>query len=87
MLLINVETWHFDLKNLSHLWLCVCFDKLCKFGVLVGFDTFTEEVGISSQESSMKRNMSLDVQFDEQDIVKVILSSYNLCLSLTILFS
>ncbi|XP_063445933.1 uncharacterized protein LOC134725749 isoform X47 [Mytilus trossulus] len=34
-----------------------------------GFDTFTEEVGIS-REDSMKRNMSLDVQFDEQDMVK-----------------
>ncbi|XP_060074822.1 ankyrin-2-like [Ylistrum balloti] len=34
-----------------------------------GFDTFTEEVGIS-RDSSMKRGMSLDVQYDEQDIIK-----------------
>lgn len=40
------------------------------FSVFSGFDTFTEEVGIS-REDSMKRNMSLDVQFDEQDMVKV----------------
>ncbi|RUS75573.1 hypothetical protein EGW08_016667, partial [Elysia chlorotica] len=34
-----------------------------------GFDTFKEEVGVSSKDS-MKRGMSLDVQFDEQDMVK-----------------
>ncbi|KAK3593652.1 hypothetical protein CHS0354_025541 [Potamilus streckersoni] len=34
-----------------------------------GFDTFTEEVGIS-QDSSLKKGISLDVQFDEQDMVK-----------------
>ena len=44
------------------------FDTIYNFST--GFDTFTEEVGIS-REDSMKRNMSLDVQFDEQDLVKV----------------
>ncbi|KAL3877007.1 hypothetical protein ACJMK2_034767 [Sinanodonta woodiana] len=34
-----------------------------------GFDTFTEEVGIS-RDSSLKKGISLDVQFDEQDMVK-----------------
>ncbi|GFR85163.1 ankyrin-3, partial [Elysia marginata] len=34
-----------------------------------GFDTFKEEVGVTSKDS-MKRGMSLDVQFDEQDMVK-----------------
>ncbi|KAL8597428.1 hypothetical protein ACOMHN_050926 [Nucella lapillus] len=33
-----------------------------------GFDTFKEEVGIT--KDSMKRGMSLDVQYDEQDIIK-----------------
>ncbi|XP_076460033.1 uncharacterized protein LOC143293050 isoform X37 [Babylonia areolata] len=33
-----------------------------------GFDTFKEEVGIT--KDSMKRGMSLDVQYDEQDMIK-----------------
>uniref|UniRef100_A0A0B7BMI9 Death domain-containing protein n=1 Tax=Arion vulgaris TaxID=1028688 RepID=A0A0B7BMI9_9EUPU len=33
-----------------------------------GFDTFKEEVGIT--KDSLKRGMSLDVQYDEQDIIK-----------------
>ncbi|XP_076454790.1 uncharacterized protein LOC143289416 isoform X40 [Babylonia areolata] len=33
-----------------------------------GFDTFKEEVGIT--KDSMKRGLSLDVQYDEQDIIK-----------------
>ncbi|XP_056019553.1 ankyrin-2-like isoform X16 [Ostrea edulis] len=33
-----------------------------------GFDTFAEEIGVP--QDSMKRNMSLDVQFDEKDIQK-----------------
>ena len=40
---------------------------------ITGFDTFKEEVGIS--KDSMKRGMSLDVQFDEQDLIKVSLVS------------
>ncbi|XP_052823413.1 uncharacterized protein LOC106871604 isoform X42 [Octopus bimaculoides] len=34
-----------------------------------GFDTFKEEVGIS-RDSSMKRGISLDVSYDEQDMIK-----------------
>ncbi|XP_052265579.1 ankyrin-2-like isoform X3 [Dreissena polymorpha] len=34
-----------------------------------GFDNFAEEVGIS-RESSLRKGMSLDVEFDEKDIVK-----------------
>jgi hypothetical protein len=37
--------------------------------IFVGFDTFAEEIGVP--QDSMKRNMSLDVQFDEKDIQKV----------------
>ncbi|XP_078319339.1 uncharacterized protein LOC111122316 isoform X43 [Crassostrea virginica] len=33
-----------------------------------GFDTFAEEIGAT--QDSMKRNMSLDVQFDEQEVQK-----------------
>ncbi|XP_025109082.1 ankyrin-2-like isoform X8 [Pomacea canaliculata] len=33
-----------------------------------GFDTFKEEIGIT--KDSMKRGMSLDVQYDEQDMIK-----------------
>ncbi|XP_050393549.1 titin isoform X4 [Patella vulgata] len=33
-----------------------------------GFDTFKEEIGIS--KDSFKRGMSLDVQYDEQDMIK-----------------
>ncbi|CAG5123842.1 unnamed protein product, partial [Candidula unifasciata] len=33
-----------------------------------GFDTFKEEVGIT--KDSLKRGMSLDVQYDEQDMIK-----------------
>uniref|UniRef100_A0A0L8HC85 Titin n=1 Tax=Octopus bimaculoides TaxID=37653 RepID=A0A0L8HC85_OCTBM len=35
-----------------------------------GFDTFKEEVGIS-RDSSMKRGISLDVSYDEQDMIKM----------------
>ncbi|XP_065923061.1 ankyrin-2 isoform X44 [Magallana gigas] len=34
-----------------------------------GFDTFAEEIGAT--QDSMKRNMSLDVQFDEQEVQKL----------------
>ena len=36
-----------------------------------GFDNFAEEVGIS-RESSLKKGMSLDVQYDEEDMLKVL---------------
>ena len=39
------------------------------FDCCTGFDTFKEEVGIT--KDSMKRGMSLDVQYDEQDMIKV----------------
>ena len=35
-----------------------------------GFDNFAEEVGIS-RDSSLKKEMSLDVEFDEKDRMKV----------------
>ena len=35
-----------------------------------GFDNFADEVGIS-RDSSLKKGMSLDVQYDEQDMLKV----------------
>lgn len=38
--------------------------------LFTGFDTFKEEVGIS-RDSSMKRGISLDVSYDEQDMIKV----------------
>ena len=41
------------------------------FYLFPGFDNFAEEVGIS-RESSLRKGMSLDVEFDEKDIVKVI---------------
>lgn len=34
-----------------------------------GFDAFKEELGIT--KDSLKRGMSLDVQYDEQDMIKV----------------
>ncbi|XP_052770358.1 ankyrin-2-like isoform X10 [Mya arenaria] len=34
-----------------------------------GFDNFAEEVGIS-RESSLKKGMSLDVEYDEKDLIK-----------------
>lgn len=43
--------------------------------VLTGFDTFAEEIGAT--QDSMKRNMSLDVQFDEQEVQKVIFIRLN----------
>lgn len=48
--------------------------------LLSGFDTFKEEVGISSRDSSMKRGLSLDVSYDEQDMIKV---SNDRCLHLS----
>ena len=38
---------------------------------LKGFDNFAEEVGISRDESSLKKEMSLEVEFDEKDQMKV----------------
>ena len=35
-----------------------------------GFDTFCEELG-PSRDASLRRNASLDVSYDEQDILKV----------------
>lgn len=37
---------------------------------LAGFDNFAEEVGIS-RDSSLKKGMSLDVEYDEKDLIKV----------------
>ena len=38
--------------------------------ILTDFDDFKEELG-PSREASLKRDMSLDVQYDEQDLMKV----------------
>ena len=35
-----------------------------------GFDEFKEELG-PSRDSSMQRGLSLDVSYDEQDMIKV----------------
>ena len=42
----------------------------CPTGCISGFDNFAEEVGIS-RDSSLKKDMSLDVEFDEKDRMKV----------------
>ncbi len=41
---------------------------------ITGFDAFKEELG-PSRESTLQRDMSLDVSYDEQDIMKVRLLS------------
>ena len=38
--------------------------------VVVGFNEFKAELG-QSRDSTLQRDMSLDVSYDEQDIVKV----------------
>ena len=45
---------------------CLCF----YFVLFKGFDNFAEEVGIS-RDSSLKKEMSLEVEFDEKDQMKV----------------
>ena len=40
------------------------------FVLFKGFDNFAEEVGIS-RDSSLKKEMSLEVEFDEKDQMKV----------------
>ena len=41
----------------------------------VGFDAFKEELG-TSRDSSMQRGLSLDVSYDEQDLMKVCMQKY-----------
>ena len=42
-----------------------------------GFDAFKEELG-PSRDSTLPRGMSLDVSYDEQDIMKVRVSRYTI---------
>lgn len=46
-----------------------------------GFDNLREEIG-SSRDATLRRNMSLDVSYDEQDLMKVNLLGFTY-LSLT----
>lgn len=58
--------------NRLHILLCLVSLQIIvdyRFVCCSGFDTFKEEVGIT--KDSMKRGMSLDVQYDEQDMIKV----------------
>ena len=43
--------------------------------IVPGFDNFAEEVGIS-RDSSLKKEMSLDVEYDEKDRMKVGISTF-----------
>lgn len=43
--------------------------------LIIGFDTFKEELG-SSRDTSLRRETSLNGTYEEQDIMKVFLSTY-----------
>ena len=42
----------------------------CTVGISAGFDAFKEELG-PSRDSTLPRGVSLDVSYDEQDMMKV----------------
>ena len=56
------------LGNSNHL--CTLRKGKLVFVCYSGFDNFADEIGIS-RESSLKKGMSLDVEYDEKDLVKV----------------
>ena len=57
-------------QNCYHKSFCLLSFSFTVLYILTGFDNFAEEVGIS-RDSSLKKEMSLDVEFDEKDQMKV----------------